>query len=37
VSLEAKVAAGEIDPRPVSGRQEELENRVNRKIWSADR
>ena len=25
-SLEAKVASGEIDPKPVSGRQEELEN-----------
>ena len=36
-SLEAKVASGEVDPRPVSGRQEELENRVNRAIWNADR
>ena len=27
---------GEIDPRPVSGRQERLENLVNRRIW-ADR
>ena len=36
-SLEEKVASGAIDPRPVSGRQEELENRVNRRIWSADR
>ena len=36
-SLEAKVASGELDPRPVSGRQEELENRVNRHIWIADR
>ena len=36
-SLEAKVASGEIDPRPVSGRQEELENRVNRVIWTVDR
>ena len=35
-SLEAKVASGEIDPRPVSGRQEELENRVNRVIWTVD-
>ncbi len=34
-SLEAKVAAGEIDPTPVSGRQEELENLVNHRIWSA--
>jgi xylose isomerase len=32
-SLEAKVKAGEIDPRPVSGRQELLENLVNRAIW----
>jgi xylose isomerase len=36
-SLEAKVASGEIDPRPVSGGQERLENVVNRHIWSADR
>jgi xylose isomerase len=36
-SLEAKVAAGEIDPRPVSGRQEELENLVNQRIWSTGR
>jgi xylose isomerase len=35
-SLEAKVASGEIDPRPVSGRQEELENLVNQAIWTAD-
>ncbi|HEX5013519.1 MAG TPA: xylose isomerase [Candidatus Limnocylindrales bacterium] len=35
-SLEAKVASGSIDPRPVSGRQEELENRVNQAIWTAD-
>jgi xylose isomerase len=35
-SLEAKVASGEIDPSPVSGRQEELENRVNQVIWTAD-
>jgi xylose isomerase len=36
-TLEARVAAGEIDPRPVSGRQEQLENAVNQRIWSADR
>ena len=36
-SLEAKVASGEVNPRPVSGRQEELENRVNRVIWTVDR
>ncbi len=34
VTLEAKVASGTIDPRPVSGRQEQLENEVNRVIWS---
>jgi xylose isomerase len=33
-SLEAKVSAGEIDPKPVSGHQELLENRLNRVIWS---
>jgi xylose isomerase len=33
-SLEAKVAAG-IDPKPRSGRQEELENLVNQRIWLA--
>jgi xylose isomerase len=32
--LEAKVASGEIDPNPVSGGQERLENLVNRTIWS---
>jgi xylose isomerase len=32
-SLEAKVAAGDIDPSPVSGRQEALENLVNHAIW----
>jgi xylose isomerase len=36
-SLEEQVAAGEIDPRPVSGRQEELENLVNQRIWAVDR
>ena len=36
-SLEAKVASGEVDPRPVSGRQEELENRVNRAHLERDR
>ncbi len=34
VSLEARVATGAIDPEPVSGRQEQLENAVNRVIWS---
>ncbi len=33
--LEARVASGEIDPSPVSGRQEALENLVNRTIWRA--
>jgi len=32
-SLEAKVAAGGIDPAPVSGQQELVENEVNRVIW----
>jgi xylose isomerase len=35
--LATKVIAGDIDPRPVSGRQERLENVVNRHIWSAER
>jgi xylose isomerase len=35
-ALEARVAAGEIDPRPRSGRQELLENVVNRHVWAAD-
>ncbi len=34
--LEARVAAGEIDPRPVSGQQELYENVVNRHIWSVN-
>jgi xylose isomerase len=34
-SLEARVASGELDPAPVSGEQELLENRVNRVIWSS--
>jgi len=36
-ALEARVAAGELDPQPVSGRQELLENLVNQQIWAADR
>ena len=32
--LAAMVEAGQIDPRPVSGRQELYENIVNRHIWS---
>ncbi len=35
-TLEAKVAAGTIDPRPTSGHQELLENVVNRSVWAAD-
>jgi len=35
--LAAGVFAGDIDPRPVSGEQEKLENLVNRHIWAADR
>ena len=35
-SLGARVAAGEIDPRPVSGQQERLENIVNRSTWATD-
>ena len=34
--LEQKVVDGEIDPTPVSGRQEELENLINRILWSTD-
>ena len=34
-SLEAKVASGAIDPRPVSGHQELLENVVNESTWRA--
>jgi len=32
-----RVEAGEIDPRPVSGRQELLESIVNQEIWNTDR
>jgi xylose isomerase len=32
--LEEKVASGEIDPKPTSGRQELLENQVNQRIWT---
>jgi xylose isomerase len=35
--LAGRVAVGEIDPRPVSGHQEMLENLVNQGIWSTDR
>jgi len=33
-SLEGRVMSGEIDPSPVSGRQEATENAVNRVIWT---
>src|SRR5688572_17375367 len=36
-ALEERVASGAIDPRPVSGGQEALENLVNQRIWAADR
>lgn len=35
--LEQKVAAGDIDPQPVSGGQERLENLVNRVLWQTIR
>jgi len=35
--LERRVVAGEIAPRPVSGRQEALENVVNRALWQTIR
>jgi xylose isomerase len=35
--IAGRVAAGEIDPVPVSGRQELLENLVNQEIWAAER
>jgi len=34
-SLEARVVSGELNPTPVSGRQELLEDRVNRVIWTS--
>jgi xylose isomerase len=36
-SLAARVDSGDIDPRPVSGRQESLESLVNQHIWAVDR
>ena len=33
LDLEERVAAGVIDPVPVSGRQEHLENLINRALW----
>jgi xylose isomerase len=35
--LERRVASGAIDPSPVSGSQELLEELVNRRIWQVDR
>ena len=35
--LERRLATGEIDPKPVSGGQELLENLVNQQIWAAGR
>jgi len=35
--LADRVASGEINPKPVSGRQELLEKVVNRQIWAANR
>ncbi|HEX6287041.1 MAG TPA: xylose isomerase [Acidimicrobiia bacterium] len=35
-TLESSVMSGAIDPAPVSGRQELLENRVNEAIWSIE-
>jgi xylose isomerase len=34
--LEARVASGAIDPKPVTGGQERLENLVNRSVWAAN-
>ena len=36
-TLATRAFAGEIDPEPVSGRQELLENVVNQQIWATDR
>ncbi len=36
-TLEAQVMSGDVDPVPVSGRQELLENRANRAIWSQEK
>jgi xylose isomerase len=35
-TLASRVASGAIDPRPVSGAQEALENVVNQSIWATD-
>ena len=36
-ALGGRVLSGEINPKPVSGRQELLENVVNQQIWAANR
>ncbi len=36
-NLSQRVTGGEIDPRPVSGGQELLENMVNQRIWAVER
>ncbi len=36
-TLEDKVMSGDVDPAPVSGSQELLENRTNRVIWSQEK
>jgi xylose isomerase len=36
-TLAERVATGEIDPRPLSGQQELLENVVNQSIWAVDK
>jgi xylose isomerase len=35
--LERRISRGDIDPKPVSGKQELLENLVNQQIWAAER
>jgi xylose isomerase len=35
--IEGRVVDGGIEPTPVSGGQERLENLVNQHIWAADR
>jgi xylose isomerase len=35
-SLAGRVEGGDVDPKPVSGGQELLENRVNKAIWTVD-
>ena len=35
-ALADEAVAGDLDPQPVSGQQEKLENEVNRVIWSIE-